>query len=195
MAVNGDKRPIAEIQLQGRLLVGLLDTGGPELIEQLGLKMTPSTTTVQAAGGTQRRIIGKINTTIKFANKERFLTLYVCPSLQQSLYLGIDFCRKFGLASSIVGVEALDQVESKFLTKSEPVEPHILDAARQEKLEEVKSQFRSYEREGLGKTHVEQHTIQLVDGAVPVKERFYPCLRQSSSCFLQRSTKCCDSES
>ncbi|KAL7731407.1 hypothetical protein ACLKA6_001429 [Drosophila palustris] len=180
MAVNGDKRAFAEIQLQGRRLVGLLDTGasvsllgagGPELIEQLGLKMTPSTTTVQAAGGTQHRIIGKINATIKFDNKERFLTLYVCPSLQQSLYLGIDFWRKFGLAPSIVGVEALDQVESEFLTKSEPVEPHILDAARQEKLEEVKSQFRSYEREGLGKTHVEQHTIQLVDGAVPVKER------------------------
>ncbi|KAM8701682.1 hypothetical protein ACLKA7_000915 [Drosophila subpalustris] len=146
MAVNGDKRAFAEIQLQGRLLVGLLDTGasvsllgagGPELIEQLGLKMTPSTTTVQAAGGTQHRIIGKINATIKFANKERFLTLYVCPSLQQSLYLGIDFWRKFGLAPSIVGVEALDQVESEFLTKSEPVEPHILDAARQEKLEEI----------------------------------------------------------
>ncbi|KAL7735177.1 hypothetical protein ACLKA6_014893 [Drosophila palustris] len=174
MAVNGDKWAFAEIQLQGRLLVGLLDTGAsvsllgagvPELIEQLGLKMTPSTTTVQAAGGTQHRIIGKINATIKFANKERFLTLYVCPSLQQSLYLGINFWRKFGLAPSIVGVEALDQVESEFLTKSEPVEPHILDAARQEKLEEVKSQFRSYEREGLGK---------LVDGAVPVKERFYP---------------------
>ncbi|KAL7724950.1 hypothetical protein ACLKA6_002314 [Drosophila palustris] len=180
MAVNGDKRAFAEIQLQGRLLVGLLDTGasvsflgagGPELIEQLGLKMTPSTTTVQAAGGTKHRIIGKINATIKFANKERFLTLYVCPSLQQSLYLGIDFWRKFGLAPSIVGVEALDQVESEFLTKSEPVEPHILDAARQEKLEEVKSQFRSYEREGLGKTHVEQHTIQLVDGAVPIEHR------------------------
>ncbi|KAL7739030.1 hypothetical protein ACLKA6_001938 [Drosophila palustris] len=123
MAVNGDKRAFAEIQLQGRLLVGLLDTGasvsllgagGPELIEQLGLKMTPSTTTVQAAGGTQHRIIGKINATIKFANKERFSRF------------------------TIVGVEALDQVESEFLTKSEPVEPHILDAARQEKLEEVK---------------------------------------------------------
>ncbi|KAM8701761.1 hypothetical protein ACLKA7_005477 [Drosophila subpalustris] len=85
-----------------------LEAGGPELIEQLGLKMTPSTTTVQAAGGTKH----KIKATIKYANKERYLALYVCPSLQQSLYIGIDFWRKFGLAPSIVGVEALDQVES-----------------------------------------------------------------------------------
>ncbi|KAL7723691.1 hypothetical protein ACLKA6_014925 [Drosophila palustris] len=154
--------------------VSLLGTGGPELIEQLGLKMTPSTTTVQAAGGTIQKLIGKIQANFKYANKESYLTLYVCPFLLPSLYLGIDFWRKFGLAPSIVGVEALDQVESEFLTKSEPVEPHILDAARQEKLEEIKSQFRSYEREGLGKTYLDQHTIQLVDGSVPVKERFYP---------------------
>jgi len=155
MVVNGDRRAFAEVQLHGHLMLGLLDTGasvsplgagGLELLEQLGLQMTPTTTTVQAAGGTRNKIVGKVDVLVQYAKMERSLTLYVCPSLQQHLYLGIDFWRKFGLAPNIVGVEAVDLVESEFLTKSEPVEPHILDASQQQRLEAVKVKFRSYDR-------------------------------------------------
>jgi len=123
--------------------------------------MTPSTTTVQAAGGTRHKIIGKLDVMAENAHTERSLTLYVYPSLQQPLYLGIDFWRKFKLAPHIVGVEAMDPVESEFMTKSDPVEPHILDESQQRRVDAVMDQFRSYEREGLGKTYTKQHTIQL----------------------------------
>lgn len=86
------------------------------------------------------------------------------------MYLGIDFWRKFQLAPEILGVESLEHVESEFITKSEPVEPHILNPQQQQKLEGVKNEFLTYENTGLGKTYLEQHTIQLTEGAVPVKQ-------------------------
>ncbi|KAL7724883.1 hypothetical protein ACLKA6_016347 [Drosophila palustris] len=60
----------------------------------------------------------------------RDITLYVCPTLQQPLYLGVDFWRKFQLAPEILGVESI-----------EPVEPHILNPQQQQKLEESVSSF------------------------------------------------------
>ena len=38
----------------------------------------------------------------------------------------------------------------------------------------MKRNFLSFEEKGLGKTSVTKHSIQLIKGAEPVKERFYP---------------------
>lgn len=41
-------------------------------------------------------------------------------------------------------------------------------------LKKVKSSFRSLEEYGLGKTQLESHKITLVEGALPIKDRYYP---------------------
>jgi len=65
-------------------------------------------------------------------------------------------------------------VESEFMAKGEPIEAHVLSPGQTEQLEKAKGRFLSYESQGLKLTKVEEHSIQLVEGAVPVKERFFP---------------------
>ena len=52
--------------------------------------------------------------------------------------------------------------------------PHVLSESQQRQLEDVKKQFKTFEVHGLGRTHLELHTIQLIEGAQPVKDRHYP---------------------
>lgn len=54
------------------------------------------------------------------------------------------------------------------------VEPHKLTPERKEQLSRVISGFRTYEQHGLGRTGVDKHKIELVQGSTPIKERSYP---------------------
>ncbi|MGC8720940.1 MAG: hypothetical protein ACP5TY_13145, partial [Thermodesulforhabdaceae bacterium] len=38
----------------------------------------------------------------------------------------------------------------------------------------MKTEFPSFAVQGLGKTHVEEHIIEVDDETIPVKQRFYP---------------------
>lgn len=181
--LKNDDRAFAEVQIQGHTVKGLLDTGATvsllgtgavELIEELGLAWHPQTSKVRAAGGASYTVLGKVSVSIRYNNMTRQMKLYVCPALGQRLYLGIDFWRKFRLAPDVIGVEAVEPMDSEFVTKGEPVEPHRLNSEQQEQLKGVKAKFLAYEERGLGQTRLEQHTIELVKGTVPVKERFYP---------------------
>ncbi|KAM8702728.1 hypothetical protein ACLKA7_000858 [Drosophila subpalustris] len=95
----------------------------------------------QAAGGT-RHTIGKSRGINGIQRRhQRHHAVNVCPTLQQPLYVEVEFWRKFQLAPEILGVESIEHAESEFITKSEPVEPHILNPQQQQKLEGVKIEF------------------------------------------------------
>ncbi|KAH8330081.1 hypothetical protein KR074_003058, partial [Drosophila pseudoananassae] len=96
---------------------------------------------------------------------------------EQKLYLGVDFWRKFHITPEVVGVESLENVETEFHSKGEPVEPHTLTNEQKERLDKVKEGFLAYENQGLGLTTMEQHTIQLVEGAVPKSKFCFKYLR------------------
>ncbi|XP_034135130.1 uncharacterized protein LOC117588144 [Drosophila guanche] len=49
-----------------------------------------------------------------------------------------------------------------------------LEEKEAEELEKVKGEFLTYEDAGLGSTTVEEHRIQLVEGAEPFKDRHFP---------------------
>lgn len=67
----------------------------------MGLTIQPMLTNVKTACGHQHRIIGKVNLSIKYKDQKNNLLLYLCPDLEQVLYLGIVFCRCFGLLPEI----------------------------------------------------------------------------------------------
>ncbi|KAH8288942.1 hypothetical protein KR018_000365, partial [Drosophila ironensis] len=92
------------------------------------------------------------------------------------LYLGVDFWQKFQLAPDIVAVAELDPQGAIADDKGgkQTPEPHKLSEAQQKDLDEVVESFLTYERNGLGRTKVMRHSIELVAGAVPVKDRHYP---------------------
>lgn len=91
------------------------------------------------------------------------MLLYLCPDLEQNLYLGIDFWRIFGLAPEIVGTDEIT------LANIEPdgggpvieykLRPHILTEEQQNSLESVVKMFDTFEEKGLGMTTLEEHKI------------------------------------
>lgn len=182
-----DPRVFIEIEIDGRKVNGLLDSGASvsilgkncrELIQDLNINIQPMMTNVKTASGQQHRILGKAHLTIKYNDDEELMLFYLCPDLEQDLYLGIDFWRKFKLAPDIVGIEEInfekiandfrkDEVEYK-------IKPHVLTAEQESKLEKIVKEFDTFEEKGLGCTTLEKHTIKLIEGAVPVKDRYYP---------------------
>ncbi|KAH8280182.1 hypothetical protein KR054_003654, partial [Drosophila jambulina] len=104
------------------------------------------------------------------------------------MYLGIDFWRRFALAPVILGELTTSNPEASIAEiwdatnpwldgkapKESVIEEWNLEEKDKEQLELVKTEFLAFEDVGLGKTTVETHRIQLVEGAEPFKNRHYP---------------------
>lgn len=90
--------------------------------------------------------------------------MYIIPSLSQVLYLGIDFWTAFNLLPQIDEIDA----------SSQPTPPnvHDLDPEQTEQLNCVIKKFPSSELEGLGKTTLLKHHINVADAA-PTKQRYH----------------------
>ncbi|XP_044316589.1 uncharacterized protein K02A2.6-like [Drosophila rhopaloa] len=182
-AATTENRAFADVLVANHTMQGLLDTGASksilgdgcmDLVKRLKLEVLKVRSTVQTAGGATHRIAGRIEVDVCYKQETHRISLLLCPSLRQKLYLGIDFWRKFSLAPDVVGVGELSSIENEFHVTSEPVEPHVLSEEEKTQLELVQDKFLTYERHGMGLTELETHSIQLEAGTVPVKERFYP---------------------
>ncbi|KAH8241152.1 hypothetical protein KR032_011455, partial [Drosophila birchii] len=114
---------------------------------------------------------------------EKVLTFYVCPYLEQAMYLGIDFWRRFALAPDILGKQPAMKPKASVsevwdpnnpwldgkTAKESVIEEWVLPEKQKEQLEAVKKEFLAFEDVGLGKTSMERHRIQLVEGAKPLR--------------------------
>lgn len=165
--------------VKGCHLRGLLDSGasvsclgrnGRARIHQLGLRMKPLNQFVQTADGSPQPVCGYVETEIEYQTKTRVIRLYVVPSLSQELYLGIDFWEAFGLAPVMIAELNIED-DVKLEDERDP-NSHELSQDQQKSLEDVKLQFLSCEKLGLGKTTVLQHKID-VGTNKPVKQRHY----------------------
>lgn len=192
-ADRNDPRVYAEIELNGIQTRGLLDTGASvsilgrgcrELVEELGLPIERFISSVTTAGGAHT-VLGKIKIPVKYKDLVNNITFYLCPYLEQNIYLGIDFWRVFELAPSVIGCEEIDlsRLEQQMVKEEDRHERrvlHDLTPEQQQRLDQVKNIFMSFEKDGLGRTPLEKHSIKLVEEAVPVKIGIIHCLRQCS---------------
>lgn len=174
LSVENDPRPHGSVTIAGHTIVGLLDSGASisclgrdsvNVISQLNLKMKPVASVIKTADGADQKILGYVDTNVTYCNKTKLIRLYVVPSLSQSLYLGIDFWNLFGL--SPVMVSELTP------TTEDSTNHHSLSSVNQARLDEVISKFPSCKLEGLGKTSLIKHQID-VGSATPIKQRHYP---------------------
>ena len=185
--IKNDPRPYAEIEILGKKLKGLLDSGASvcvlgrgarDLVGPVDDKIIWCHTSVRTAGGSHHPILGKISLPVKYKNEINDILFYICPSLDQEIYLGVDFWIKFSLAPEIFATAAI-QMEDVLqnlpeLSREHYLKPHTLTPKQQAELEDVIKQFATFESNGLGRTHLETHKIELIEGAVPVKDRHYP---------------------
>ncbi|KAL7723637.1 hypothetical protein ACLKA6_006044 [Drosophila palustris] len=196
---NTDPRVFADVEVTGRKMKGLLDTGASvsllgrgcrELVEELEWPVQPYASMVRTAAGASRPILGRVVLPVKYKERVQEIVLYMCPDLQQELYLGIDFWRAFEIAPDVLGAPTIHKADpevSEATTTNTDVsyyrdeddvesDPEMwnLEERQVTQLEAVKREFLQFEKDGLGKTHLLQHRIQLIEGTEPVKDRHYP---------------------
>jgi hypothetical protein len=173
-----DNRPHAEIQIDGQKLVGLLDSGSSisvlgrncmSTIKGLGLALKPISRSIRTADGSSNSMVGFVDANVVYENQSRLIRFYLVPTLQHNLYLGIDFWRSFNVAPNIVSCCDLSTME---LPETARFPYHHLSAEQQAEVDAVKKLFLSYETNGLGRTSVIEHKIDVGDAA-PIKQRHY----------------------
>ncbi|KAL7726195.1 hypothetical protein ACLKA6_001600 [Drosophila palustris] len=116
----------------------------------------------------------------------------VQPYAAMELYLGIDFWRAFEIAPDVLGAPTIHETVpdvaeaivanmdiSYYRDEDDGVsDPEMwnLEERQVTQLEAVKREFLQFEKDGLGKTHLLQHRIQLIEGTEPnrTKDRHYP---------------------
>ena len=155
-------------------ITGLLDSGASvsclglnalKFLNKLNLAYKPIDRTIFTADGSKQEIKGIVDVLITYEEKTKPIELYVVPSLNQELYLGVDFWKAFSLAPAIIS-----EVEAE---PTQDPNIHNLSETQTKTLEIIKSLLASYNKEGLGKTSLMAHNIN-VGEAAPIKKRHYP---------------------
>lgn len=174
-----DGRLYAEVKFLGKSEFGLLDTGanisciGGDL-GKIDYSTLPGfrtiKSTVHTADGKCQNVTGLIETEMSYKQKREKIVLYIVPSLSQRLILGLDFWRKFGLMDSIVC-----GITSEFTSDNDRLDPMLcpLTNMQTQQLETVKTLFPNFDLQGLGRTTLITHKID-IGNASPIKQRFYP---------------------
>ncbi|KAH8269856.1 hypothetical protein KR026_002523, partial [Drosophila bipectinata] len=88
------------------------------------------------------------------------------------VYLGIDFWKSFNLVHSLISPKISEIKFDKDEQKENP-KMHLLSPEQQGNLDKVIQRFPSFDREGLGRTHLIEYAIDVGD-AKPVKQRHWP---------------------
>lgn len=157
--------------------MGLLDSGaqlsciGGNLARDLceGNELRHYRTFIRTADGREQVAFANFNTEVKFRDRSNSINFYVVPSLSQSIILGVDFWKVFGIAPDIISEIERDQDLSVV-----DYERHDMTPGQRLQLESVKALFPSYETDGLGKTSLMKHEIELEPNSRPMKQRYFP---------------------
>lgn len=179
LCCSDDPRPYANVTIFGEPVLGLLDSGasisclglgGQEFLQKHGLNSSKLSSKVKTADGNQQSIVGKFYAEICYKGMTKTMPLYLVPSLQQKLYLGIDFWKEFGIAPQLIS-----EVSTVQCPVEKDVDPnaHELTSEQSKRLKDAIDLFPSSAVQGLGKTSLEVHTIDTGD-AEPIKQRHYP---------------------
>lgn len=168
-----DTRKFVSIKINGFPLDGLLDSGasitclgkgGLQFLTENGINFTKYPSKVKTANNSTSEIVGRFIADVEFRGVRRTFTIFVAPSLTQTLYLGCDFWDTYSIWHPSIYELSLPirQQNSHELSPEETLE-----------LNTIISLFPSFDMRGLGKTDVLEHTIYTGDSE-PVKQRHYP---------------------
>lgn len=179
---NDDSRPYAKILIDDVEYTGLLDSGASltilgkgceKFIENHGYKIYYCPSIVSTASGTKERILGYVYLSTTFNNKTKDMKFYLVPNLTQTLYLGIDFFKEFGIQITANEISLSSPPNDSNIDEEKPGEKyHVLNEQEQVMLQQVIELLPNCAKLGLGKTTLVTHKIDVGD-ALPVKQRHY----------------------
>lgn len=196
-----DMRYYAKVNFLDFVEYGLLDTGAN--ISCIGSDLARTNFShlpdfvkckshVNTADGNSQVVLGFINTDVTFRQQTKLLKLFIIPSLAHRVILGIDFWKSFNLCPELVessdilvfnnitnSLSVLSSLTDSKILSDEVKSPNDLDHSypitidQRQQLDAVINLFPNFEKQGLGRTSLIQHSID-VGNATPIKQRFYP---------------------
>ena len=173
-----DHRPYADILIAGLPIRGLMDSGAEisvlgagaeQFIQQAGIRMYNKSSSLSTASGEAQPIIGYIRARVSFCGKHHMFRFFVAPGLTQKLYLGVDFWHLFNIRPQMIDSLSLKTPPLRVIQKE-----HSLSSTEADRLRSVIESFPSFSKEGLGKTHLLSHSIDVIPSKSSTKQRFYP---------------------
>lgn len=178
-----DNRPFVRVNLFGRTVVGLLDSGANvSIIGRKGLHLTESLSVesredevkeVLTADGVGQTCIGSVNIPVSLDQCVKLIRIMIVPSIEHELILGSDFFRAFKLKLDLssqsyeVGDVQVSALESSQKDNTDGVQARCELSVNQEK--QLKNVVQQYEelswKQGtrLGRTHLVEHKIDTGD--------------------------------
>lgn len=175
-----DGRPHIEVSILDKKVTGLLDSGASctilgqrseDIIDSLIVQSFNNSSHIQTADGNKHIVKGFIDIPYSYNQKTLVIPTLVVPSITQTLILGVDFWKKFGIQVSVSCIDS-PQASELSIEDVEVTTEHLLTPEKLKNLEQVIKKFKTTEKEGLGRTHVLEHFIETGD-AKPINQRNY----------------------
>lgn len=173
---GSDNRPHATINILGKEITGLLDSGANcsllggawvDIVDDLQLKRGAITGSIQTADGTKHASEEFVNLPIAYNGRHETIPVLLIPSLPNSLILGMNFWEAFGVKAVCCSLRA-DPIE----TEPDPEPMRELNKQEQFQLEKVIAKFPCSREGKIGRTTKYVHRIDIGD-AKPKKQRVY----------------------
>lgn len=180
---KSDKRPHLCVEVNGRIIDGLLDSGAnitilgkgnDELIKSLATnKPITRNISIRTADGTIHNTQAVIDIPYTANGTTKKVTTLIIPTITTQLILGTDFWEAFNIRPMFCCIVENDN-DSEKPPKFDPVNvKHQLTSDQQLQLDEVIAMFENAPKEGvLGCTDRTTHVIDTAD-AKPIKQRQY----------------------
>lgn len=177
-----DERPYLEINILGKSMLGLLDSGasrtvvgrkGYSVIQELGLVINREKSSgCTVANGNRCQSIGTVELPITLRGQFRLLEAFVVPELPHLLILGADFWRIMGIVPDLRHNEWHFSNEPVVVNEVEHVKGQtLLTSMEQDRLQAVIDRNINLMGNKLGCTDKAEHVI--VTNSPPIKQRYY----------------------
>uniref|UniRef100_A0AAR5QHS1 RNA-directed DNA polymerase n=1 Tax=Dendroctonus ponderosae TaxID=77166 RepID=A0AAR5QHS1_DENPD len=180
---NGDERPYLRISVLGCPMLGLLDSGasrtivgrsGHDVLVKLGLKLVSQPTVCTVANGQRCSSAGYFCVPMSLRDKTHCVEVVYLPELSHSLILGVDFWKAVGI------IPDLNRDVWHFAGNPTPeiscnlIDSQLLSGKEKSLLHELVREKMVAMGSDLGRCTVSQHSIEIMPGVKPIKQRYYP---------------------
>ena len=178
-----DIRPHANIIVGKGQYTGLVDTGcaiciiGRNLHKTFtkeGISIRRADNQLSTADGKRQEVLGKMTLPVTYKEITRNIEFLICPSIKKDFILGVHFIKSFDVNISLdnnldIQLSQVDEYTNQQVMNEQDLNPEQL-----RRLQRVKETFEeiSFEKKGLGRTHLLEHKI--VTTGEPIRQKPYP---------------------
>ncbi|XP_055604322.1 uncharacterized protein LOC129752573 [Uranotaenia lowii] len=189
--LNNDNRPHAVIEVLGKSITGLLDSGANcsllggscvQLVEQLKLRKGSLAGGIKTADGTEHHFQTFVRLPIAYNGKTRVIPVLLLPTLPDCVILGMNFWNEFGVKAICCSMKLQGEVQGNDEEEvNSNFDSNVTSKRHQQKqllpeqsviLEATVANFPTATEGRLGRTNLYTHRIEIGE-AQPKKQRYY----------------------